>query len=53
MAWSFKLTHELNDNWGWNTAFAGGIRTELIARTPVISAGFYYKWTKPENTENP
>jgi hypothetical protein len=52
MAWSFKFTHELNENWGWNTALAGGFRTEFIARTPVISAGFYYKW-KPTEVEAP
>jgi hypothetical protein len=53
MAWSFKFSHDLSENWGWNTALAGGFRTEFIARTPVISAGFYYKWAKPNTNETP
>ncbi len=44
VSWSFKFIHEVNDHWGWNAALSGGFRTELIALTPVISGGFYYKW---------
>ncbi len=44
IAWSFKFVHELSDKMGINYAFAGGFRTELIARTPVISVGFYHKF---------
>jgi hypothetical protein len=44
ISWAFKFTQELSDKFGWNTALAGGFHTELIARTPVISFGMYYKW---------
>ena len=44
IAWSFKFVQELGDQMGFNYAFAGGFTTELIARTPVISVGFYHKF---------
>jgi hypothetical protein len=44
ITWEFKFMYDINENFGFNTALAGGFRTELIARTPVISAGMYFKW---------
>ena len=44
ISWELKFIGEINDHLGMTAGFAGGFRTELIARTPVISAGVYFKW---------
>ena len=46
ITWEFKFVHEVTETIGWTSALAGGFRTELIARTPVISFGMYFKWDK-------
>ena len=44
ISWSIKFIYRVKDHIGITTALSGGARTEKIARTPVISAGFYIKW---------
>lgn len=44
VAWSLKFIYEMKENMGITAALSGGATTKLIARTPVISAGFYIKW---------
>lgn len=44
ISWELKFIGEINDHLGMTAGLAGGFRTELIARTPVISAGVYFKW---------
>lgn len=46
IAWNFKFMHDINDKMGIMTSLAGGFTTRLIARTPVISGGFYFQWDK-------
>lgn len=48
IAWNFKFMYDINDRMGLMTSLAGGFTTRLIARTPVISAGFYFQWKKDE-----
>ena len=47
IAWEFKFIYSITEDLGITTALAGGFRTELIARTPVISFGVFYKWKQP------
>lgn len=47
-AWAFKMAYNINNRLGINVALAGGITTTYIARTPAISAGVFYDWSKPK-----
>lgn len=44
VAWSFNTIYKINSEWSFMAALAGGFKTKLIARTPVISAGVIWKF---------
>ena len=44
IVWNFKFFYEWKENMGFLASFGGGLTTELIARTPSISGGFYYRF---------
>lgn len=44
LAWYVKFMYKKSEQFGVVASLSGGIRTERIALTPVISLGIQYKW---------
>ncbi len=51
IAWTIKMAVPIKSGrWGVNASIGGGAITALVARTPSISAGFYYDWQQPKKS---